>query len=112
LAVHRDAEIARDFAQLFFVPDLVALRLAFCSGQQREGHVTAMVRVRRRAGRNGARQVAGGNRVRRGAADSHLPILGDAARAHKAVLAAQTRRNETNGTSSHHIRAGECGLQA
>ena len=71
-----------------------------------------MIGVRGRAGGDGARQVARGDGFHGRAADAHLPVLGDAARSHVAVLAADAGLTVADGAGLEIGRAAEGGLDA
>ena len=107
-----DAVLGRHRRQLGHVADFVALGLALGHGQQGKGQVTAVVGVGGRAGSDGAGQVAGGDGLHGRAADAHLPVLGEAARAHVAVLAADAGLAAADGAGSELSRTAEGGLNA
>ncbi len=77
-----------------------------------ERQIAAMVGVCGRPGCNGARQVAGCDRVHGRATDAHLPILRHAARPHVAVLAADARLPIADGARLEIRRATERGRDA
>ena len=111
-ALGRDAVLGGHRVQLRLVADFVALGLAQPDCLQRERQVAAVIRVGGRAGSDRARQVACSDRVDGRAADAHLPVLGQAARPHVAVLAADARLAVADGAGLEVGRAAEGGRNA
>ena len=108
----RDAVLGRDRVELGLIADFVALSFAQPDGLQGEGQIAAMVGVRGRSSGDGARQVACGDGLHGRAADAHLPVLGQTARPHVAVLAADAGLAVADGAGFEIGRAAERGCDA
>ena len=109
-------QIHRNLVELLLVLDLELGHFPFGGRQKSLGDAAGMVRMGRASGRDHPGKVAGGNRFGGRTAEPH-PLLRrsllflrrrDAARAHRAVLAATSLR--ADGTGFHRLRPIEYGF--